>query len=1380
MADPLSITANILAIIQAVNTCWKLYSDAKGAKSDIAKLTVEVDSIKRVVEQVRKLIKDPKYADSISESQELLDALKGCNKELQLLQDKLDGQKGKDQKRFGFFGRTKDLKWPFIKSGVVEIVDNLERWKSCIDLLLTVYQADAVRKVDQKIDLAGIPVAEGAAYGSFADRHEPECLPGTRIELRKRIADWAGAPRGGGECIFWLSGAAGTGKSTISRTTAKEFKEKGQLAASFFFRRGEKDRGGAARLFTTLASQLANNIADVRRCVQKAIEADPSIPKMNIGEQFNKLILEPLSELRDSGAQSQYSRILIVIDALDECDHEKDQQLIVTLLSQLSGIKHIDIRVFLTSRPELPIRIGFKSLCEGIHQNVILHEVAGTDRDIGILLNTEFSNIQESRSLPPDWPGAEVIQKLVQIAVPLFIFAATVCRFIADENWDPQEQVKLVMKYQTDLNEDMDVEKTYLPILRRLVENQNSISQRERLAMEFRTIVGAIVNLASPLSIPSLARFVSIPEGTIDLRLKKLHSVLDVPPERKRRSPVRTFHLSFRDFLVSQSLHDHTDLSQFWIDEKETHKVLAIRCIELMSDSGGLGLKQDICSLGFSGILRSEIDEGMIQEHICPELQYACRYWVYHRTRSGDRIKDGDKTHEFVKRCLLWWLEAESLLGEMENTIAMISDLKEMVDADQGGELLALLYDVKRFLLRNRYIIGKAPLQTYISAIIFLPEESLIRKFFEPKRMVPWVRQFPNVEKRWDFLLQTLEGHLDSVRAVASFGGIVASASGSTIKLWNINTGSLLRTMEGCGSAVSGLAFSFDGTLASSSKSTIKTWNTDSGELLQTLESVSQSEIYSMSFSPDGVLAAGAKDGILEVWDSGGMLRRRSKNQDMHVSCVAVAFFQDTLAASRREKIELWDANGALLRTLVGHRDTVKSIAFSSDGVLASGSSDSTVKLWDVSDGTLRRTFQGHVTGVTYVGFSKDMVVSWSWNGTINLWGADGALLQTLEEPSFEDVAIGSEGILVAGCGDRTVRLWDLKDLALRMHMPEDTRLKSTEGVTFFSDGKALASVSRGGAIRFWSEGGELLNTVKRYTGNGIRTAFSADGILAVTPTFGEAIDLRNPAGELLQTLRYRYRYPGDPDLDFDFAFDLSTQITNLSFSSDGKLLAVAHSDGWIRVWGVGGELLQELRSGFESVLLALSSDARILASLSTFGELGLWDLNTGTRLPTPQNRLSAPRILALSPDNKILIYGSHTGTVSLWDPGAGEMLHISEGPEGTLEFASSVDAARLWDAHTLMLLRTFAIQRLPKFSKPSCLTESINDPSNRTYQPSDRDFITLTGEWLGRGQDYIWLPPNYRMDLTDGLGLRPWDIRDNRVALGHADGRVSLFEFQP
>lgn len=86
----------------------------------------------------------------------------------------------------------------------------------------------------------------------------------------------------------------------------------------FFFKRGERDRGNAAHLFTTIAAQLSTRLPGLAPLLNKAIDEDPSVPHKSIRFQFDALILEPLRKI-DAGQSTQTSTcsLVIVIDALD-------------------------------------------------------------------------------------------------------------------------------------------------------------------------------------------------------------------------------------------------------------------------------------------------------------------------------------------------------------------------------------------------------------------------------------------------------------------------------------------------------------------------------------------------------------------------------------------------------------------------------------------------------------------------------------------------------------------------------------------------------------------------------------------------------------------------------------------------------------------------------------------------------------------------------------------------------------------------------------------------------------------------------------------------------------------------------------------------------
>ncbi|KAH1596333.1 hypothetical protein KXX44_006640 [Aspergillus fumigatus] len=398
-----------------------------------------------------------------------------------------------------------------LKSLIKEEETHLHNWLHLAQHLRRKAEAEKlamdIQKVDEAVGMRSLPLAKGAFFGSFEDQHEDECLPGTRTDLLQQVQEWG---RSSDRCIFWLSGMAGTGKSTIARTVARSFKEDGILGASFFFKRGEGDRGSAAKFFPTIVKLLAVHIPQMTSGIQKAIHDDPAISGKSLREQFDKLMLQPLLTVDQVQASTT---TVIVIDALDECDGEEDVEIILELLPKVEKATGMPIRFFLTSRPESPIRFGFDQIGQSDYQNTILQNLDDNiiKHDITLYLREEFSKIRlkRQRVLPPGWPGEERIEALATMAVPLFIFAATVCRFVADKNWNPEK--RLQQFFMNSSGSKMD--RTYRPILNQLITEDES--DMDELVEEFHNIIGVIILLAAPLSLSALAELLEMPEPDI-------------------------------------------------------------------------------------------------------------------------------------------------------------------------------------------------------------------------------------------------------------------------------------------------------------------------------------------------------------------------------------------------------------------------------------------------------------------------------------------------------------------------------------------------------------------------------------------------------------------------------------------------------------------------------------------------------------------------------------------------------------------------------------------------------------------------------------------------------------------------------------------------
>jgi hypothetical protein len=504
-------------------------------------------------------------------------------------------------------------------------------------------------------------MANGASFDSGSEEHTPISLSKAHQEVLDNINHWIDAP--GLQSVYWLSGNPGKGKTTIGRAVASSRSDRGDLGASFFFNIGTMDRHEQNKLVPTIAHQLALKIPRVASFITETLRAEPAILEKSVKEQFRMLIEEPLS--RASAMVITPPRVVMVIDALDECVQEDYMRRLINLFCSTKTV-HSNLRVLLTSRPEQPIVQEFNKM-QGSYQGFALDTIAVRDveDDILVLLNDGLNKIRsefnmtasDDQKLSPDWPGSSIVESLAQKCGSLFIMAAIICRAIGDHHGNPQKQLQVILGQQDSLS----LEQLYLPLLRSQLTGLPKEEVKE-VTKAFKVIVGSIVTLFTPLSPAALSGLINIPPEIVDKRLRGLHPLVQTPLERQE--PVHLVHLSFRDYITTQE-------SEFRIDENRTHHTLAKHCLRVMRG----GLRQYICGLSRADIRLSAIDKVELEQHIPPELQYACMYWVQHHMKTEFDMNDSYEIHDFLVTHFFHWVEALSLLGRASDCLGSIDSL---------------------------------------------------------------------------------------------------------------------------------------------------------------------------------------------------------------------------------------------------------------------------------------------------------------------------------------------------------------------------------------------------------------------------------------------------------------------------------------------------------------------------------------------------------------------------------------------------------------------------------------------------------------------------------------------------------------------------------
>jgi hypothetical protein len=485
------------------------------------------------------------------------------------------------------------------------------------------------------------------------------CLAGTREQLLLDLAAWFDDRNPARERVFWLNGLAGTGKTTVARTIAARAREQGRLAAAFFFSRNIAATRAPSVILPTIAYQLAHYQQAFRSSVCTAIASDEDVSTRATAAQA-RILFDKIAYVSVSNEP-----LLIVLDALDECYVEgscEGGDAIPLLLTKLGFLPHV--KILITSRVEDTI----KRMFDRMTNQFALHDIEAdiVQGDIHLYLKHCLTLLAHARKLPLPFPTNGALDELVKRAGTLFIYAATVVKWVSDPKAQP------TLRLQQALEQDVEevayqhrmLDGMYAQILLQAAETSGNPKPHERALSK---ILSAVVLLQEPVHPTALAVLVDEEKRASDI-LPLLSAVLLVDDE----APVRLFHPSFPDFITNK---ERCKDARFSVSRSEGHVQLATRCLEIMN----VGLRRDICDIRDPSLGNSKVADlkERLARAVPSELYYACQYWHIHLQYAGVVSDSGLLAflETFCTLHLLHWVEILSLTNKLPSARVELESL---------------------------------------------------------------------------------------------------------------------------------------------------------------------------------------------------------------------------------------------------------------------------------------------------------------------------------------------------------------------------------------------------------------------------------------------------------------------------------------------------------------------------------------------------------------------------------------------------------------------------------------------------------------------------------------------------------------------------------
>ncbi|KAI0112386.1 hypothetical protein GGR51DRAFT_546978 [Nemania sp. FL0031] len=624
--DPLSLSASIIAVLQATNAvisfCYNYRAAAKSASWELPRVIEQVKSLRNVLETLEGLTSDTKGTDpdAVSRLQTLQQLCKPktgneggllamCLEELHSLQKKLapPGWAGPvGSKRMAL---VQALKWPLKESDTKKTLDNIGRYRDTLSLALM---------TDQTIDEHREKVHEWLAAPDPSSNHvdalgKRRATTGSWFIGSTKFDDWKNDPNS----FLWLSGIPGCGKTVLTSVIIEAVLEHCRLSVGtapnppptcavvfFYFDFSQGQKRNHERMIRSLIRQLSQQLQYTSEPLESLFSTCTNGNRQPSIEALQNCLRQMIEE---------FNQVFLILDALDECEERED---LIDSINEITGWGLQTLHILTTSRMEGDIIDGLN-----VTEEQKLHIQSDLiEEDIRAYIYARLQMDKKLRRWRKDKKDQEaIVGTLMEKSDGMFRWAA--CQLDALKKCLSRRELQNAL---ASLPKTLD--ETYDKILCSIEEERCEIVLR---------ILQWLAYSARPLQIEEVADVIAVdtkskPRFDPESRFPEPRDILTICSSlvsassnatggsynEKVGEQIRLAHLSVRDYLVSERILTGK-AARYSLQESRAHESISQICLAylLQFDKPGSLPRENGGSF--------------------PLARYAAEYWPQHVRASG-------------------------------------------------------------------------------------------------------------------------------------------------------------------------------------------------------------------------------------------------------------------------------------------------------------------------------------------------------------------------------------------------------------------------------------------------------------------------------------------------------------------------------------------------------------------------------------------------------------------------------------------------------------------------------------------------------------------------------------------------------------------------